>query len=696
MPEPYRTSPGDPSPLGATVLDGGVNFSIFSQRATSVELLLFEHYDDPEPLQTIRLHPVHNKTFFYWHIFVEGLCEGGIYAYRVDGPYNPFQGHRFNRNKILLDPYAKGVVYGKNWSRTDAIHPYDNCLSAMKSLIVDPAKYNWEDVKAPDYHMSECVIYEIHVRGFTRHPTSGVQYPGSFDGLVQKIPYLKDLGVNAVELLPVHAFDASEGNFINPETGLKVSNFWGYSTIGFFAPHRLYYTEDWEHMKYLTGFRDMVKSFHREGIEVILDVVFNHTAEGDERGATMSFRGLENSVYYLLDHGDKRKYSNYSGTGNTLNCNHPIVRRMILDCLRYWVQVMHVDGFRFDLASILARDEKGLPMENPPLLWEIESDPVLQKTKIIAEAWDAAGLYQVGNFPGERWAEWNGRYRDDLRRFIRGDQGMIGHLASRIAGSGDLYERLAREPYQSVNYVTCHDGFTLYDLVSYNQKHNFANGEDNRDGANDNYSFNHGVEGPSNDPEIEQLRRRQIKNAAAILLLSQGTPMLLAGDEFCRTQRGNNNAYCQDNEISWLNWRLLQTENEMFRFFKEMIRFRKDHSILRRRDYFWGERDHRGWTEITWHGIELEKPDWGHNSHSLAFTLSGFGKESDIHVLLNEWISPLTFQLPVLDFGQSWYRSVDTFLFSPNDISDPGNEPKVSESSYYTAAAHSVVVLISR
>lgn len=695
MPRQYQTLPGDPSPLGATVQNGGVNFSIFSQRATSVELLLFDHYDDHEPFQVIKYHPHNNKTFFYWHVFVEGLQSGGIYAYRVDGPYDPFQGHRFNRNKTLIDPYSKGIIYGKNWSRDQATHQYDNCGAAMKSLVVDSTIYDWEGITPPNLHMSESIIYELHVRGFTKHPSSGVREPGTFDGLVEKIPYLKDLGITAVELLPVHEFDASEGNFVNPETGKKVSNFWGYSSIGFFAPHRLFYTEGWERMKYLTGFRDAVKALHRAGIEVYLDVVFNHTAEGDERGPTICFKGLENSVYYLLDPMDKRKYSNYSGTGNTLNCNHPIVRRMILDSLRYWVQVMHVDGFRFDLASILSRDEKGHPMENPPLLWEIESDPVLQKTKIIAEAWDAAGLYQVGNFPGERWAEWNGRYRDDLRKFVRGDKGMIGAVASRIAGSADLYERLGREPHQSINYITCHDGFTLYDLVSYNHKHNLANGEENRDGTDDNNSYNHGIEGPSGYPDVERLRRRKMKNFAAILLLSQGSPMLMAGDEFCRTQRGNNNAYCQDNEISWIDWSLLEKEKEMFRFFKSMIAFRKAHPSLRRREYFWGERDSRGWTEINWHGIEIGKPDWSYDSHSLAFSLSGFGNHNDIHVLINCWRLPLQFKLPNLSAGQTWHRSVDTFLDSPNDIAEPGDEPPVGGKNY-EAGEYSVVVLISR
>ena len=676
-------------------MEGGVNFSLFSQRAVSVDLLLFEDFDDPEPYQIVTFHPFHNKTFFYWHIFVEEMFAGQLYAFRVDGPFDPFEGHRFNRNKILVEPYSKGVVYGGNWSRQDATHAYPNTQSAMKSLVIDSSLYDWEGVVSPNIPMNETVLYEMHVRGFTHHPSSGVKHPGTFDGLVEKIPYLKELGVTTVELLPVHEFDATEWNFKNPETGKPNTNYWGYNTICFFSPHRPYYTEDWENMSYTTGFRDMVKAFHRAGLEVVLDVVFNHTCEGDERGPTMSFRGLENSVYYMLERNDKRKYSNYSGCGNTMNCNHPIVRRMILDSLRYWVQVMHVDGFRFDLASILSRDEKGEPMENPPLLWEIESDPVLQKTKIIAEAWDAAGLYQVGNFPGERWAEWNGRYRDDVRRFLRGDSGMAGATASRIGGSADLYERLGREPYQSINYITCHDGFTLNDLVSYNHKHNLANGENNRDGSNDNYSFNWGVEGASQDSEVERLRGRQIRNFATILLLSQGTPMLLAGDEFRRTQKGNNNAYCQDNDISWIDWSLLEQERTMFRFFREMIRFRLSHPALKRSNYFWGERDARGWSEINWHGIKIGKPDWGYDSHSLAFTLSGLGRDNDIHTMINSWREPLEFELPVLSTGQNWHRSIDTFLASPEEIAEPNHEVRITSQSY-KVYPYSIVVLISK
>jgi isoamylase len=682
----YPTSPGEPYPLGATVLPNGVNFSLFSKNATDVELLLFNRFDDPEPFQVFRFHPHLNKTFHYWHVFIEGLQLGQIYGYRVHGPFDPASGMRFNPQKVLIDPYSGGVVYGKNWSREHAREHADNCPHAMKSLVIDPQTYDWENVESPHIPLSESIIYELHVRGFTRHASSGVKYPGTFDGLIEKIPYLKELGITTVELLPVQQFDPFENPYYDPNTHKQLTNYWGYNPVCFFSPHRGYYISDWEKMEYLTGFRDTVKAFHKAGLEVILDIVFNHTGEGNETGPTICFKGIENSVYYLLEE-DKSQYSNYSGTGNTVSCNHPMVRRLILDCLRYWVTVMHVDGFRFDLASVLSRDEKGRPMEDPPLLWEIESDPILQKTKIIAEAWDAAGLYQVGKFPGERWAEWNGRFRDDVRRFVRGDDATVGAFASRLIGSPDLYQHLGREPYQSINYLTCHDGFTLRDLVSYNNKHNEANGENNRDGQNENFSANYGTEGPATDPKIESLRTRQMKNFLAILLLSQGTPMLLAGDEFGRSQQGNNNAYCQDNEISWMDWTLLRKEGDLFRFCKEMIHFRKKHPALRQRDYFWGQLNDQGWNEITWHGVKRMQPDWSAHSHSIAFTLAGFDQDADIHVIVNCYWEPLHFELPILPDGQSWFRCIDTSLPSPDDIS-AGIEV---ETGNYLATGRSVV-----
>lgn len=687
----FDTSPGEPYPLGANVVADGVNFSLFSRNATAVELLLFNHFGEP-PAAILPLNPHFNKTFHYWHIHVHEIGEGQIYAFRVDGPFEPSQGHRFNHKKVLLDPYSRGVVYGKNWSREEAKSSDDNLFSAMKSLVVDPAHYEWEGAKAPNYHLSDSIIYELHVKGFTRHKSSGTRHPGTFDALIEKIPYLKELGITAVELLPIHQFDPNENPNKNPETGEQLTNYWGYNSICFFAPHRGYYKEDWEEMVYLTSFRDLIKAFHKNGLEVILDVVFNHTSEAEDSGPTLSFRGLENCIYYMLDPEDRSKYMNYSGCGNTMNCNHPLVRRLILESLRYWVSVMHVDGFRFDLASILSRDEDGRPMKEPPLLWEIESDPVLSHAKIIAEAWDAAGLYQVGGFPGERWAEWNGKYRDDIRRFIRGDQGMVGALASRISGSGDLYQHLGRRPYQSINYITCHDGFTLNDLVSYTTKRNLANGENNRDGQDENFSFNHGAEGETKDPYVNQFRERQIKNYFAILLLSQGTPMILAGDEMRRTQNGNNNAYCQDNEISWLDWNDLKKHQDIFRFVKKMIEFRKAHAALRSREYFWGLKNRQGWTELTWHGIKLNQPDWNHYSHTLALTLAGFDLDDDIHIVMNGYTEALSFELPVLPADKNWKRVIDTSLPSPQDILE---ESKLVEQHDYLASPHSVLVFIS-
>ena len=572
MKEPNGISPGQPHPIGTTVDGDGVNFSLFSRSATAVELLLFDRYDDPAPRQVVRLDPRTHRTFDYWHVHVRDAGVGTIYGYRVYGRDARHEGQHFDAGKVLVDPYARAIVYGDNFSHAQACSDQPNVQASMKSLVIDPFDYDWEGVGRPHVEPTERVIYEVHVRGFTRDPSSGVRHPGTFDGLVEKIPYLLDLGVTTVELLPVFQFDENDSALVDPLTGRRLTNFWGYNPIGFFAPHRGYYTEDWSQMKNLTGFRDMIKAMHAAGLEVFLDVVFNHTAEGDEHGPTLSFRGIENSVYYLLDPEDRAKYLNFSGTGNTVNCNHPIVRRMILDCLRYWVEVMQVDGFRFDLAAVMSRDEDGNPMRNPPLPWEIEMDPVLSQTRLIAEAWDAGGLYQVGQFPGERWYEWNGIFRDDVRRFVRGDFGFAGQVASRMMGSPDLYERHGRRSTLSLNFVTCHDGFTMYDLVSYATKHNEANGEGGRDGADVNYSDNNGVEGPATDPRIEARRVQQVKNFFAILLLSQGTPMILGGDEMCRTQGGNNNAYCQDNEVSWFDWDRLRRYADVHRFVRAMIR----------------------------------------------------------------------------------------------------------------------------
>jgi isoamylase len=694
MTQPLSISSGRAYPLGATVEEDGVNFSIFTKNGTSVELLLFDRYDDPQPAHVIILDPFQNRTFYYWHIFVHGIGPGQIYGYRVAGPYQPEEGHRFNYAKVLLDPYARCVIYDDNWSREEARGFNTNYASALKARVVDTGGFDWEGDEPLGLPFTDMVIYEMHVRGLTRHPSSGVANPGTLDGVIDKIPYLQELGVTAVELLPVQQFDPQSVAVKSPFTGELLTNYWGYDPIGFFAPHQGYSSQD-KYRCAVDEFRYLVKSLHRAGIEVILDVVFNHTAEGGADGPTISFRGLENRAYYMLEE-DRSVYSNFSGTGNTLKCNHAIVRRLILDCLRHWVQEMHVDGFRFDLAAIMSRDENGLPMDNPPILWSIESEPVLAKTKIIAEAWDAAGLYQVGSFIGDRWAEWNGRYRDDVRRFIKGDRGVVRQFAARLMGSPDLYADPGRQPHRSINFVTCHDGFTLNDLVSYNDKHNLANGEDNEDGLDANFSWNCGVEGPTDDPDVERLRLRQIKNFFAVLLVSQGTPMIQMGDEARRTQGGNNNAYCQDNEISWMDWNRVAENADLRRFVSRMIDFRRDRPSLNSEIYVSEQRHGNGVTKhLTWHGVKLDHPDWGDASHSLAFTLHDYPGDEDMHMIVNAYWEPLEFELPPLPGRRHWHRVVDTALASPADISDPGHEPRVVGSTY-RAESHSVVILIAK
>jgi isoamylase len=674
--------PGRSFPLGATYFDGGVNFCVYSHNCKSIELLLFDDYDDPVPTRVIHLDPGINHTFYYWHIFVKGLKAGQLYGYRVKGPNNPSLGLRYDGEKVLIDPYARAVMYGDNYSRKAAQRPGDNCVQSMKSVVVDHRDYDWEGDTPLQRPFSNAVIYEMHVAGFTRHPSSGINPPirGTYIGLIEKIPYLQELGVTAVELMPVQQFDEQD---VNP----PLKNYWGYNPVVFFAPHRGY-SSDQSPCGPVNEFKDMVKALHRAGIEVILDVVFNHTAEGDHLGPTLSFRGFENRVYYILSHPDQSHYEDFSGTGNSVNGNNSVVRRMIIDCLRYWVQVMHVDGFRFDLASVLARDQFGNPLADPPILWEIESDPILAGTKIIAEAWDAAGLYQVGSFIGHRWAEWNGQYRDDVRRFIKGDPGTVLKLSERIGGSRDLYPQPDRKPSRSINFITAHDGFTLNDLVSYNKKHNYPNGEFNLDGLDANFSYNHGVEGPTEDPEIKTLRFRQIKNYLTILMLSQGTPMLLMGDEIRRTQAGNNNAYCQDNEISWFNWDDVQKQADLLRFTKKLIQFYHKHHLFRAEIYW----TLPGGPEIIWHGVKLGLPDWGYHSHSLAFELVDPDYEEHLHVMLNAYRKPLDFDLPRIPVGRTWCRVIDTSLPSPGDYVDTP-PPLPNGQIKYNVLSRSVVVL---
>jgi isoamylase len=680
---------GQSHPVGATVYPDGVNFCLFSKHATKVELLLFDEPTAPKPSRIFSLDRQQNRTFFYWHLFVQGIGEGQVYAYRVHGPSKPSQGHHFDPQKVLLDPYAKAIVGHEIYDRTAAIEAGDNSDRCLRGVVVDTGSYDWEDDRPPRTPYSSSLIYELHVDGFTQNPNSGIaaEKRGTFAGSIEKIPYLQELGVTAVELLPIHCFDPADAM-----PGLI--NYWGYSTIGFFAPHHTY-SSDRSLLGPLNEFRDMVKAFHKAGIEVILDVVFNHTSEGDHRGPTLSFRGIDNKTYYILE-GDKRIYSNYSGCGNTLKGSHPIVGKLILDCLRYWVSEMHVDGFRFDLAAVLWRSTNGEPLrsEGYNVIWAIESDPVLAGTKLIAEAWDAAGLYSVGQFIefADWFSEWNGPFRDDARRFVRGERGMVRRLADRILGSPDIYKRPDTDVNRSINFITCHDGFTLNDLVSYNQKHNEANGEENRDGTNENYSWNCGTEGETDSARIEATRRQQIKNLLTILFLSQGTPMLLMGDEARRTQKGNNNAYCQNNELSWFDWSAVDKQSDIQCFVRRLIDFNRRLELFRQEkllEVTYTSLD----PHLSWHGVRLSHPDWSEDSHSLAFSLRHPQKNEYLHVLLNAYWEPLTFELPPLGTGERWYRVIDTALTDSIGDRDEG-EP--IEGNTYLARARSAVVLIAR
>jgi len=679
---------GGSSPLGATPSPDGVNFSVFSRHATGVELLLFDGVDDTKAASVVRLDPSANRTYYYWHVFVPNVRPGQLYGYRVDGPFDPWSGMRFDPTKVLLDPYGRGVVVPEAYGRDAARGPGDNAGTAMKSVVVDVCAYDWEGDTPLQRPSSRTIVYEMHVRGFTRHPSSGLsdRTRGTFAGLIEKIPYLQRLGITAVELLPVFQFDPQDS-----PPGLV--NYWGYAPVSFFAPHRGYSSRR-DPLGPVDEFRDMVKTLHRAGLEVILDVVFNHTAEGDHSGPTLSFRGLDNTTYYILE-ADRSRYANYSGTGNTLNGNHPIVRRMIVDSLRYWVDVMHVDGFRFDLASILELDESGDVMPNPPVLWDIESDPVLAGTKLIAEAWDAAGLYQVGTFVGDSWKEWNGRFRDDVRSFFRGEEGSIERFADRLIGSPSLYGHKQREPEQSVNFVTCHDGFTLNDLVSYDRKHNEANGEDNRDGADDNRSWNCGVEGPTEDPDIDRLRTRQVKNFFTVTMLSAGMPMMLMGDEVRRTQGGNNNAYCQDNETNWFDWALLAKRADVHRFVS-VLNARRVLRDVEHEEKRVALNQLLLQEDITWHGVKLGEPDWRHSSHSLALTVRLTMDRTHYHIILNAYWEPLEFELPLVANGarHPWRRWIDTFLDCPHDIVEWEQAPSVL-GHRYRAEPRSVVVLFA-
>ena len=676
-----------------------MNFVLFSRHATGVRLEFYQNSDDSSPSRIIDFDPVRHRTGDVWHVWVRGIPAGQLYGYRVEGPYQPEQGHRFNPHKLLLDPYARAIAGVENWDFL-AARGYDSSSSLTDSSIsmVDDAgstpkciftndHFDWETDSPPKHSASDTVVYETHVRGFTIHPSSGVAHPGTFAGLTEKILYLLDLGITAIELMPVLEFNENESNRRNPVTGEKLKNYWGYDPVAFFAPKQSYRFGA-AHVQQIQEFREMVKAFHRSGIEVILDIVLNHTAEGDELGPTISLRGIENSIFYMLQENGRRYYKDFTGVGNTLNANHPVVREFVRNVLRYWVMHMHVDGFRFDLASVLGRDEHGNILRNAPLLEDIAEDPILRDVKIIAEAWDAGGAYQVGSFSTTRWTEWNGRFRDDVRRFWVGDAGMIGLFANRICGSSDLYQSSGKGPASSLNFVTAHDGFTLNDLVSYQQKHNDENGEFSRDGTEANYSDNCGVEGPSQDPGVEGMRNRLIKNFLLTLFVSRGVPMLLGGDEFRRTQRGNNNAYCQDNEVSWFDWSLLEKYREIQRFTRGMIAFRRAHPVLRREKFYTD-------ADIKWFAPNGATPDWADQRLKCFACLIPGQTEPDLFLLFNADTKSVDFSIPALSAGKIWRLAVDTSRTAPDDLFDSGKEPSMQGQVDFRLERRSSAILLT-
>jgi len=680
---------GHPLPFGASIAPEGVNFSVFSRHATACTLVLYEK-GRPNPIGEIPFPP----EFRVGNVFAMKVFdlnpEEIEYGFRLDGPYVPHEGHRFDPEKVVLDPYAQSIGGREIWGEeADTRWQYQH-----RAQLV-PSDYEWDNDRQLEIPIEDLVIYEMHVRGFTRHPSSGVKHPGVFAAIREKIPHLKELGVNCIELMPIFEFDELEYGGTNPITGERLYNYWGYSTIGFFAPKAGYAATGGLGMQ-VDEFKALIKDLHRYGIEIILDVVFNHTAEGNELGPTISFRGIDNKTYYMLS--PDGRYLNFSGTGNTMNCNNPVVRNMVVDSLRYWVAEYHIDGFRFDLASILGRDQDGYPLANPPLIEALAHDPILANCKLIAEAWDAGGLYQVGSFPAYgRWAEWNGKYRDDMRHWLKGDAGFAWRAAERLQGSPDLYAD--RGAGASVNFITAHDGFTLMDLYSYNEKHNYANGEDNRDGHNENYSWNCGEEGPSENPYVNQLRRKLIKNAVALLMVSRGVPMMLMGDEVGRSQRGNNNAYCHDNELTWLDWRLFETNHDIFTFFKWCIAFRHAHPVLRSRDHFhYEDRVGSGYTDISWHGTRAWHPNWDHDAHTLAFMLDGEHAVMDdfIYVAMNMHWEDHVFEVPGLPEGMRWHQFVNTGDHIPKKIYEPGSEPVLDDQYRLVMGSRSVAVLVGR
>lgn len=686
-------------PLGTSESEGGVNFALFSRHASRVRLELFDKHSDATPARVVDFDSARNRTGDVWHVWVEGIRPGQLYAYRVDGPYQPEEGHRFNFNKLLLDPFATAITPLPDWDfglargydpdapEQDLIFSKLDDAGAMPKCVFTHEHFHWHDDQPLKHPWSKTVIYEAHVRGFTIHPSSGVEHSGTYCGLMEKIPYLKELGVTAVELMPVYEFNEGQVPSINPQTGKPLRNYWGYDPVAFFAPKASYSSAGGLGQQKLE-FKEMVRTLHHAGIEVILDVVFNHTAEGNELGPTLCFRGMDNAIFYMLE-ADQRYYKNYTGTGNTINANHPVVRDHILGALRYWVVEMHVDGFRFDLASVLGRDVAGKLLTNAPLLERIAEDPILSGTKLIAEAWDAAGAYEVGSFSQRGWAEWNGRYRDDVRRFWRGDDGMLGTFASRICGSADIYAKTGKCPECSINFVTCHDGFTLNDLVSYRDKHNLANGENSHDGSNENLSENYGVEGETTDAGVESLRKKQIKNFLLTLLISRGVPMLLGGDEFRRTQGGNNNAWCQDNETSWHDWSYLEQHREIFRFASGMIAFRRARPVLSKEQFYSD-------AEIHWFGSHGGLPDWADPKQKQFACLIHEGEQSALYLMFNAGADAIDFSLPPVPPQARWYLAVDTSCAAPQDMFAEGEESLLEYPETYLLGPRSSAILLAR
>lgn len=685
-------------PYGAILREGGAQFVVFSRSATAMRLLLYNRTNDREPSEVIEFDPETDRWGDVWSIFVPGVGTGQLYHFQANGPYDPEHGQWFDGNARLVDPYAKALA--------GCFLPADDGVIRPPKCVVIDESFDWEGDRHLRHDLSESIIYEMHVRGFTKSKTSGAKFPGTYLGIIEKIPYLKSLGITAVELMPVHEFPIRDITGRVPER----PNYWGYDSMAFFSPHRGYaYGE--EPGSQVNEFKQMVKALHQAGIEVILDVVFNHTCEGNELGPVLSFKGLENRVYYMLGNGGSR-YANYSGCGNTVNGNHPVVREMIFHCLRHWVHNYHIDGFRFDLASILSRDRNGNLVPNPPLLEAIAADPLLADTKIIAEAWDAAGAYQVGSFGNLRWAdshgdrhwaEWNGRYRDDMRRFWRGDAGTLGAFATRLSGSSDLYEHAGRPPYCSINFITSHDGFTLNDLTSYRDKHNESNGEGNRDGENNNSSDNYGVEGPTRKATIDKVRVRQLKNMFASLMLSQGVPMFVAGDECRRTQRGNNNAYCQDNEISWFDWKLVEKNADLVRFCRAMIRFRREQPTLRRKSFLTGQPVIPGGiSDVSWFSALGTAVDWHGNDLALIVLLAAPGTDldpkgvgRDVLMLINATTQPREFILPPVTKGTRWRLFADTSAESPGDVYPDHDGPPPPPSLRITLVDHSLACYVA-